>query len=170
MIDCGAFDGDTALKFVEVCPNYSKIYALEPNSEFVPRLKQATKQLNIEIFEVGAYSSKGVLRFESHDSGCSKVVEDGSFSIQTDRIDSLVKDTEKPITFIKMDIEGSELEALRGAESTIKKYKPKLAICVYHRRNDLIEIPKLLQTFNPNYRFYLRNHQCVPEDTVLYAL
>lgn len=169
MVDCGAYDGDTALAFVDHCPHYQKIYALEPNVEVLPKLKERAKDLKIEIFEVGAYSRKDTLSFQSQQSGCSTLKEEGEFHIAVDCIDHLVADEKNPITFIKMDIEGSELEALKGASQTIKKYKPKLAICVYHRKNDLIEIPKLIKSLRPDYRLYLRSHQCIPEDSVLYA-
>ncbi|STQ87043.1 FkbM family methyltransferase [Helicobacter muridarum] len=69
-----------------------------------------------------------------------------------------------------MDIEGAELEALKGAENTIKKYKPKLALSIYHRREDMLSIPKYLQSLNCGYRFYLRNFWWFSVDIVLYAI
>lgn len=75
-----------------------------------------------------------------------------------------------PITFIKMDIEGSELEALKGAKETIKQFKPKLAICVYHKKEDLLEIPQYILSLNPGYKLFLRNAASIPTDVVLYAL
>lgn len=69
-----------------------------------------------------------------------------------------------------MDIEGSELAALRGAEKTIKKSKPKLAICVYHKPEDLITIPQFISSLVPEYKFFLRHHQYISWDTVLYAI
>ena len=68
-----------------------------------------------------------------------------------------------------MDIEGSELEALKGSSAIIQKDKPKLAICVYHKANDLFAIPEFIKSLRSDYKFYLRNHQMIPEDTVLYA-
>ncbi|GBR76374.1 hypothetical protein NO2_0935 [Candidatus Termititenax persephonae] len=56
---------------------------------------------------------------------------------------------------LKMDIEGSELEALTGAAETIKRYRPELAICVYHRGNDLVEVPRYIKSLNPNYKCLL---------------
>lgn len=169
MIDCGAYDGDTALGFTKVCPHYRKIYALEPNVEILPKLKRRVANLKVEICEVGAYSRKDILSFQSQESGCSSLKEDGTFRIAVDRVDHLVAKEKNPITFIKMDIEWSELEALKGASQTIKRYKPKLAICVYHRKDDLIAIPKFIKELRSDYRFYLRSHQCIPEDSVLYA-
>jgi hypothetical protein len=69
-----------------------------------------------------------------------------------------------------MDIEGAELEALRGAKNVIKHNKPKLAICVYHKPNDLISIPQYIKGLVGDYKFYLRQHQFVSWDMVLYAL
>lgn len=69
-----------------------------------------------------------------------------------------------------MDIEGSELEALKGAQQTIKNFKPKLAICIYHKKEDLITIPQYILSLNKNYKLHLRNRQGVGEDTVIYAI
>ncbi len=69
-----------------------------------------------------------------------------------------------------MDIEGSELKALEGATETIRKYKPKLAICVYHKPEDIIEIPKKILELNPNYKLWLRHYSYVDTETVLYAI
>ena len=74
------------------------------------------------------------------------------------------------VTFIKMDIQGSELAALHGAENTIRKSKPKLAICIYHKPEDLITIPQYIYSVMPDYKLYLRNHQFISKETVLYAI
>lgn len=69
-----------------------------------------------------------------------------------------------------MDIEGAEYKALLGAEKTIKKYKPKLAICIYHKPEDVWEIPMLIHKINPNYRFYVRHYSLTTPETILYAI
>jgi hypothetical protein len=83
--------------------------------------------------------------------------------------DELVNETGN--IFIKMDIEGSEMEALKGAASTIRTKKPRLAISVYHKPEDIITIPAFLQNLVPEYKFYLR-HDCLVNltETVLYAI
>lgn len=73
------------------------------------------------------------------------------------------------VTFIKMDIEGAELDALRGASQIIKEQKPKLAISVYHRDDDIVAIPKLLTGLRPDYKLYLRHYSLLLNETVLYA-
>lgn len=72
------------------------------------------------------------------------------------------------VSVIKMDIEGSELAALRGAEQLIRKNHPRLAVCIYHRSQDIVEIYQFLRQFE--YRFYLRQHAFSAEETVLYAI
>lgn len=170
MIDCGAFIGDTALAFVHHCMNYQKIYAIEPDPHSYKLLEQNTKHLKIQTFQKGVSSTACTLSFSVQENGCSNLTHQGSLQIQTMTIDSLLKIESSPITFIKMDIEGAELEALKGAKTVIERYKPKLAICVYHKKNDLIEIPKFIKSIHPDYKIYIRNHQMIPEDTVLYAI
>lgn len=69
-----------------------------------------------------------------------------------------------------MDIEGSELEALKGAVHTIQRDKPKLAICIYHKPEDMTEIPLYIKSLVPEYKFYVRHHSNCWTDTVLYAV
>lgn len=76
---------------------------------------------------------------------------------------------EEKCTILKMDIEGSELKALNGARKIITEQKPKLAICVYHRPDDLYMIPELIHDLVPEYRFKIRQHAYSPFETVLYA-
>ncbi len=69
-----------------------------------------------------------------------------------------------------MDIEGAELNALKGCEKIIKRYQPKLAICIYHRNEDFIEIPKYILSIVPEYKLYMRHHNISGTETVLYAI
>ena len=102
-------------------------------------------------------------------SSIIKLDEKGAIEIETVKID---KDIKGPITFIKMDIEGDELKALEGMKNKIRKYKPKLAICVYHNNDHLWKIPKLIYELNPHYKFYLRYYGApiLPTEYVLYAI
>ena len=76
----------------------------------------------------------------------------------------------RKVTFLKMDIEGSELAALRGAERIIREQRPKLAICVYHKPEDMWEIPSFILSCHPDYKLYLRHHSMLADETVLYAV
>jgi hypothetical protein len=100
--------------------------------------------------------------------GNSAIDSEGGEEVQVTTIDKELQG--KKVTFIKMDIEGSELEALRGAKNVIMKNRPKLAICIYHKPEDIWEIPSIIMQYYPGYKFYLRHYSLTDSDTVLYAL
>lgn len=172
-VDCGAFTGDTFEQFyAQVGGKYDHYYGLEPQKECYAELKLAcgTDERNC-IFTCGASDRKEQLRFSNDfDKGHATVTNGGETMIDVCPIDELISDKGK-VTFIKMDIEGSELKALRGAEKTIINHKPKLAICVYHRMTDMVEIPKYIMGLGLNYRYYIRHHQrFAGVETVFYAV
>ena len=76
---------------------------------------------------------------------------------------------EQNISFVKMDIEGAELEALIGAKDIIKKFKPKMAISIYHKPEDIITLPSIIMEYCDDYRFMLRHYSSTLSETVLYA-
>ena len=96
--------------------------------------------------------------------------DENALKVKTLSIDDLVRcgDLER-VDFIKMDIEGSELAALQGAEQTLRQFKPKLAITVYHDLKDFWSIPQYLNQLNLGFRFYLRHFSIHAEETVLFA-
>jgi FkbM family methyltransferase len=171
-VDCGAYDGDTALTFDQIIHNYtiggSKIYAFECDKANVKKLWKNTAHLeNIKIIEKGCWSEKGTLFFSNEGTTGSLISDKGQLEIEVDSIDNAVQDE---VSFIKMDIEGAELEALKGAKNTISKYKPKLAISVYHKQEDLITIPQYILQLNDNYKLYLRHYGEISIETILYAI
>lgn len=168
-VDCGAFTGDTLQAVVgrtggAGCARY---LALEPdplNAELL-RHYVATSGSRAEVIEAGAWAYAGRLPFRSG-KGTSSSVDPSSLA---DVMTVAVDDLDVPATFIKMDIEGAELEALRGASATIRKHAPRLAVAVYHRPEDLFLIPQYIASLRPDYRFYLRSHSYYSEELVLYA-
>jgi hypothetical protein len=91
-------------------------------------------------------------------------------AIPTTTLDTLIREgTIARIDFIKMDIEGSELAALKGAEKTLREQRPRLAISLYHRREDFHAIPLWLDQLGCGYRFYLEHYSMHHEETVLYG-
>lgn len=117
----------------------------------------------------GAWSKKERLYF-SDENECGMITgKPSDIYIDCDSIDNMV-DSDEKVTFIKMDIEGAELEALKGAVDTIKRCHPKLAICVYHKREDLITIPQFIKSIDKSYKLYLRAHYPYVSETVLYAI
>jgi len=88
----------------------------------------------------------------------------------TTTIDEAVAKGSAPrVDFIKMDIEGSELSALLGSEATIRRWRPKLAISLYHRPEDFFSIPSWIDSLGVEYRFYLDHYSIHHEETVLFA-
>lgn len=173
-IDAGAFDLSTSLRFAEKCKENNisdfKIYAFEPYKiayENCKKIKEHYPDLKMELMESGLWSSDTVIGFDNIGSESSRINEDSSDKIKSVALDSVVKER---VTYIKMDIEGAELEALKGCQNIIKQYKPKLAICVYHKPEDIIEIPKYIKQLVPEYRLYLRHYSNKQTETVLYAL
>jgi FkbM family methyltransferase len=171
-VDCGAFDGDTILKFREfVGGEYNKIFAFECDESNCEKLRESLRVNRVERVDVsnkGVWSSRDTLRFDTTGSGVSSINVAGSRTIEVDTLDHLLAG--ETITFLKMDIEGVELQALHGASQLIQRDAPKLAICVYHRPEDLVTIPQLLKSLVPDYRLFLRHHQYVSWETVLYAI
>ncbi len=172
-VDCGAYNGDTVLAFIENLKannitGYNKIYAFEADKKNFAKLCANVKSLkNIEVIPMGVYDDAKTLFFGNEGTTAARISDRGT-SIETTKIDEAVKNDN--VTFIKMDIEGSELKALKGAENIIKRCRPKLAICVYHKSEDLITIPQYIQSLNPNYKLYFRNYEEQAVESVIYAV
>ncbi len=175
-VDCGAYDGDTVFEFLDALQkqtgqrDYGRIYALECNPATYPLLLDRIGHLaNVSCMDKGAWDCDATCLSMENLERSSCLTQNGKFSVRVSRLDDML-DTEEGCTFIKMDIEGAELQALRGAESTIRQESPKLAICVYHKNDDLLTIPRYLHSINPRYSFYLRAHESKSGEVVLYAL
>lgn len=123
---------------------------------------------NIDLFGKGTWSENGCISFAEGVSQ-GQIDVNGTNAIETIKIDDAVAGYDGKITFIKMDIEGAELEALRGAGKTIRKDKPRMAICIYHKPEDLYEIPGYLLSLVPEYRFQVRQYTSMNWETVLYV-
>lgn len=171
-VDCGSCNGYDSLNFVEWANgNAERIYALEPFDQAFNEVNKVLKNVvcEVEYEKVAAWNCKTQLSFSINKLGDSSVATEGEIKVNANTIDNILDG--KRCTFIKMDIEGSELAALEGAAKTIKKYKPKLAICVYHKPEDIIEIPYFVYNLRNDYKFYIR-HYAYPStgETVMYAL
>jgi FkbM family methyltransferase len=114
------------------------------------------------------YSHEAIEPFTCSDTSFgSRILASGEARIQCVSIDNVLPGFQP--TFINMDIEGAELEALKGAEKTILASRPDLGICVYHSPSHLWEVPLYLHSLGVGYRFYLRNYTSFTGETVLYA-
>lgn len=173
-VDCGAYDGDSLLDFFTFLKkhnidSYRKCIAFEPDIDNFKKLIENIAGLpNIEAYQMGTYNCKDTLHFSDGNDTGSSIQNNGGTIIEVDSIDNIVKD--EKVTYIKMDIEGAELDSLKGAKKTILKNRPKLAICVYHRTDDLLTIPEFILSLHNDYKLYLRNYKKAGVDTVLYAI
>lgn len=172
MVDCGAYTGDTLQDFVNrfsVLP--TTYFAFEPVPKSFIELEATVSKLKLEsavLLQKGVSDSIGTSAYSIDEGEYSRISNSGSALIETDTIDNVCKDT--PVTYIKMDIEGSELAALHGAKNTILRNKPVLAICIYHKAEDMLEIPEYILSLIPGYRLFVRQHCKVPANLVLYAI
>jgi FkbM family methyltransferase len=173
VIDCGAFDGDTLKLFLNKTDEWKKYIAFEPSNkphEDLIKYIETHQIQNNKTYKIGVWNKKTTLSFVE-ENDISRIVEGGvenGTKIEVDAIDNLCSDVQ--VTYIKMDLEGSELKALEGAKHTILKNKPKLAISIYHKPSDLINIYLYVKNMNLDYKFYFRIHTTVGSDAVLYAI
>ena len=173
-VDVGALDGGTVPQFIRWSGGrFRHIYCLEPderNREACRRnLSAHLSEGTLSLFAVGAGAARrdGV-KFAAVGTGESRIDEKGESIIQLVPLDELLGN--ERITFIKMDIEGAEYDALLGAERIIREQRPKLAISLYHKPEDVLEIPSLILQYEPDYRFYVRHYSLSDTETVLYAI
>ncbi len=168
-VDLGAYNGDTVLEFIELTGGkYQKITALEPDKKNFRKLLKATDGYNnIEAINAAAWDSDTVIAFSSKAGRQSAVSENGT-EIPARSVDSILDG--KSCTIIKMDVEGAEKQAILGAKETISKYSPRLMISLYHRNEDIFELPLLIKKLNTKYKLYLRHQLYIPAwETNLYC-
>ena len=180
-LDAGAFVGDTIEKFININDGFfKKIYAFEPGVKQFNALKSRISRIkkewafedkdNIILMNTGLSdkSKKAYLKYTiSGLSGTKTTSDKTDNTIDVYSIDSFLNGN--PITFLKSDTEGEELNILKGAKETITKYKPKMAISVYHKPYDLLTIPQFIKELVPEYKFSLRHHSKSFSETVLYC-
>ena len=167
-LDLGAYRGDTVFDFLKRVDNsYTRIYAAEPDKKTFKKLSAATENVkNITLLNcaVSERTEKGY--FAMNGSRGSNVSEKG------EEIDLICADDiigSNDITYIKADVEGAEMEFIKGAENIIKNKKPKMQIACYHRSDDLINIPKAVLSVRNDYKVYMRHFSSLPSwDTVYF--
>ena len=200
-VDCGAFDGDTLSYLIKNDIPIESVAAFEPDQENFNKLSQFVMNnlvclKNVTLWPCGVHSSTRQMRFSSGKGEASLMTAKGEVVIQCLSLDDVIPDFAP--TLIKMDIEGAEYEALLGARNIIFKYRPGLAISLYHRPADLWQIPLLINEIiegrgvdtnaisegthstdlkqscmefqnNGSYKYFLRSHGFNGYDLVMYA-
>lgn len=175
-IDVGAFDGDTIAIFLkESCGKFAQIiaYELDKNNylKLIANINQYEPEIKnkIILYNLGLLNENKTINYIS--GSTTESVISASESNETGTVVKLSEHlTRVSPTYIKMDIEGAELDALMGAEEIIKRCKPKLAICVYHKPDHFWEIPFYIKRIVPEYKIYLRHHSTNIIETVCYAV
>lgn len=181
-VDCGACDGDTVKTFIEQWPKWKHITAFEPDRNNVGLLRAAyggSPKISCVHYAVGEHNKSSVL-FSAAGDYSSRILADSNDLSQgavLDRVsvitidDWSVTSPDFPTpTYIKMDIEGGEVEALWGARRTLKEHMPVLAICAYHTSDHLWEIPLLIHAIQPAYKLFFRRYAEGAFEIVWYAV
>jgi len=175
VIDGGAASGDTVLYFAKQGCFDCTIYSFEPTPKSFEDMIGYLATLNLKnvhpVNKALWNKNETVTFFEAYETSlANKISDKGGISVQAVTLDSFVKENDLgKVDLIKLDIEGAELAALEGARETLRRFKPKLQICLYHKDADLWELPLFLKDLVPEYQLYIGHHTCTNLDTVLYC-
>jgi FkbM family methyltransferase len=169
--DIGSFDGQTLIEASQKFGKLETAIAYEPDPINICRIKNNINYQNVAekilIIPCGVWSKTEIMKFSALGGEGSSIKDDGEISIQCLSLDETLIGVIPG--YVKMDIEGAELQALKGAEHLIKRHKPALAISLYHLPEHLHEIPLLIQSWDLGYDFYIRCHGHNLFETVLYC-
>lgn len=172
-VDGGAYNGDTIFEFLAWSKgNEYKVYSIEPIKgmcELVEKRLQNDNIADVDVVNAATWCRNEELFFRDLGDG-SSVIRNGreGIVVSGERIDDIVG--KEGASFIKLDVEGSEMEALQGASETIQRCHPKLAICIYHKSTDIFDIGKYILSLNPKYKMAIRHYTLTNCETVLYAI
>jgi FkbM family methyltransferase len=172
--DIGGFDGHTSLQFIKSSSKLSKIYFFEPDQNNLIKAKKALSEYSqyIQFNSFGLNDKQASFLFKN-DGSKSSISESGDVIVELQALDKILLDEQeihRNGAFLKMDIEGWELNALKGAERFIINHRPKLAICVYHKSNDMIDISSYILSLHKDYRLFLRHYTEGVDETVMYFI
>lgn len=168
-VDGGGYDGETAARFADKTNGkYKKIIIFEPEESKKELIKKNLGNHEYDLYSYGLWSCNTILRFDARGNSASAIYEYGDTEVTVKSLDKTV--FQDAPTYIKMDIEGAETEALKGCGRIIEKYKPKLAICIYHKPEDLFAIPLLIKELHKEYRLFIRKYTNTKYETVCYAI
>lgn len=178
-VDLGMFTGDTILEFLKHAENECEIWGFEPDENIALEAEAALQYVkNLHIVRKATSDSSGMMKVKNS-LGIMQTIADGLwdeddnipggvFSVCT--LDEFFAQQTTKLDFIKMDIEGAEYPTLLGAQKILKRDLPVLAVCVYHKKEDLFTIPSLLLSISEKYQLYLRHYSDNQTETVCYAV
>lgn len=177
IVDCGAFKGDTLQEYVGLYGiQFQRYHCFEMDEQAFGELEENVSLLPEEIREKVILHKQGVFSVTrkayynamTDTLGSSVLTEEAGFQAELVALDDVLLD--EPVTMINMDIEGSELPALKGAERLIDRYHPMLAVSIYHSTEQFFSVPAYIIDRFPFYRFYLGLHTTITDDCVFYAV
>ncbi len=170
-VDLGAYNGDTIRELLHYAGSFKKATAFEPSKKNYAKLMKyldEAKLTNVNAINIGVSDEEKVLTFKSGSGRGSMICENSTEEIKLNSVDNILNG--EACSYLKMDVEGAEYEAILGAINTIKTHKPKLNIAIYHRNDDFFRIIHLIKEICPDYKIYVRHHEYIPAwDTNLYA-
>lgn len=166
--DVGGFDGDSTKQYIRHTEGYRKIYFFEPDREIMKKAMVTLKGCdNIEFICAGVGETRGSAAYNAKGNGAGTFLEEGSEHVNMVVLDDYV-DSHK--SYIKLDVEGFEEQALKGAENCIRKYHPLLSVSVYHLPGDIHKLIRLVLSWNPEYKVYMRHYTKTYADTRVYFI
>jgi FkbM family methyltransferase len=173
-LDCGATSGEMLQDLVKKRDqNFERFNAVEADNISYPKLEVYRESLptslreKVKLYKCAVGVTRSTVRF-AHSGLTGSRISDEGLPVECYPIDDLFVDA--PLTFIKMDIEGAEFDALKGASKVIQRDRPILAICVYHTQSDLWRIPHFIRGVLPEHKLYLRAYEGDGYQTVMYAI
>lgn len=183
ILSCGGCLGEISLYMAHVAGETGHVHAFEPHPFYMRVLKAnlaANPELAARITHVPLGVSSGERKEATFmlDTTSSRILGadagadgHGSVTISLTSLDAYVEEHGLDrVDFIKMDIEGGELDALRGAERTLRRFRPRCAISLYHRPEDMLTLPAFLRDLDLGYRMHLNHHSVCEFETILYAV
>ena len=169
-VDGGSYDGDSIRLFIErVGGRYQRILGFEPDPATFARLKaNFAGEPRVQAINAGLHRCAATLRFDDAGTRGSVLAETGGIAVPVVGLDEVLEG--ERVTYLKMNIEAAEIEALHGAATSIRRWAPKLAVSAYHRADHLWRVPETILELRPDYRIYLRQHDGGIIETVSYAM
>jgi FkbM family methyltransferase len=168
-VDGGAFDGDSYLELMKLC-NVGEAYLFEPDMGNFSKLKDNLSEVKSRhsLMPLALSNEYKILSFSGEGEGCHIDSSGGGVKIAAAALDDLLGGAK--INFLKLDVEGAEVDALCGSQTIISQSKPVMALSAYHKPQDLWELPDLISSISPDYTFYFRQHYYNSFEFVLYAI
>ena len=178
--DLGAYNGDTLREIAPFAENLKEAVAFEPDRRNHKKLSEyadGEERFKITPVKAAAWSHKDILLFDGSGNRNSTLISKGlevnrppkTVEVDAESLDNILDG--KRVDYIKFDVEGAEKEAILGALDTIERHRPALVISLYHRSEDIFELPLMIHERFPDYKFYMRRREYVPAwDTVLVAV